>query len=185
LDDGYLITMEGGAHVIFNRYDSCPDNIIKDFLLEGKTPAQRETTCEAVIATPYIPLAPSSVRVFDTPLQAMDSAFNEIYYLPDYFFWDDSSLRLASCSAGGVIGFAPSRHDGNRFRLSDCGFFNGFNMTGSGSYKDHVFTLDVQISGFESGTLTYTKDADGKISVTGEYAGKQVDLSDTRPDSAA
>jgi hypothetical protein len=58
-------------------------------------------------------------------------------------------------------------------------------MTGIGSYKDNVFTLDVHISGFEKGTLTYTKDANGKITVTGEYAGKQVNLSDTRADSAA
>jgi pimeloyl-ACP methyl ester carboxylesterase len=185
LNDGYLITAEGGAHVIFNRYDSCPDNIIKDFLLEGKTPAERKTTCEGAIATPYIPLAPSSVRVFDTPLQAMDSAFSEIYYLPDYFYWDGNNMGLAACSKGGVVGFAPSRHDGDQFRLSDCTFFNGFSMTGTGSYKDKVFTLDVHISGFETGALTYIKDADGKITVTGEYAGKQVNLSDTRPDSAA
>jgi hypothetical protein len=177
--------MEGGAHVIFNRDDSCPDNIIKDFLLDSKKPVERKTNCEGVIATPYIPLAPSSVRLFDNPLQAMDAAFNEIFYLPDYFYWSRNNLGLAACSKGGVIGFAAERDNGDQFRLSDCAFFNGFSMTGVGSYKDKVFTLDVRINGFENGTLTYTKDADGKISVTGEYAGKQVDLSDTRPDSAA
>ncbi len=185
LDDGYLITEEGGAHVIFNRDDTCPDNIVKEFLLDGKKPAQRETTCEGVIATPYIPLSPSSVRVFDTPLQAMDAAYNEIFYLPDYFYWNGANLGLAACSMGGVIGFSSSRGDGDQFRFSDCAFFNGFLMTGVGSYKEKVFTLDVRINGFENGRLQYTKDADGKITVTGEYAGQQVDLSDTRPDSAA
>jgi len=185
LEDGYLITMEGGAHVIFNRDDSCPDNIIRDFLLNGKKPAQRKTTCEGVIATPYVPLAPSSVRVFDNPLQALNAAFNEIFYLPDYFYWNGSNLGLAACTTGGVIGFASERDNGDQFRLSDCAFFSGFNMTGTGSYKGKVFTLDVRIAGFETGRLTYTKDANGKITVTGEYAGKQIDLSDTRPDSAA
>ncbi len=185
LDDGYLITEEGGAHVIFNRDDTCPDNIVKDFLLDGKKPVQRETTCEGVIATPYIPRSPSSVRAFDTPLQAMDAAYNEIFYLPDYFYWNGANLGLAACSMGGVIGFSTSRGDGDQFRFSDCAFFNGFLMTGVGSYKDKIFTLDVRINGFENGRLKYTRDADGKITVTGEYAGQQVDLSDTRPDSAA
>jgi hypothetical protein len=185
LDNGYLITMEGGAHVIFNRDDSCPDTIVKDFLLDGKTPAQRETNCEGVIATPYISLAPSSVRVFDNPLQAMDSAFNEIFYSPDYFYWDGRNLGLTACSVGGVMGFASSRDHSDQFRLSDCAFFNGFSLTGVGSYKDKVFTLDVRVNGFENGRLTYTKDANGKVTLTGEYAGKQINLSDTRPDSAA
>ncbi len=185
LEDGYLITSEGGDHVIFNRYDSCPDDIIKNYLVEGKKPAQRETSCEGVIATPYVPLAPSSVRSFDTPLQIMDAVYNEIYYMPDYYYWNGNTLTLASCSIGGVIGFSPSLDNGDQFRLSDCGFFSGFSMTGTGRYKDKVFTLEVRIGGFENGSLTYTKDADGKITVTGEYAGQQVDLSDTRPDSAA
>ncbi|MBI1278518.1 MAG: alpha/beta fold hydrolase [Anaerolineaceae bacterium] len=185
LDDGYLITAEGGAHVIFNRSNSCPDSIIKDFLVNGKKPSQRETTCEGVIATPYIPLAPSSVRAFDTPLQIMDAVYNEIFYLPDYYYWNGNTLTLASCSAGGVIGFSPSLDDGDQFRLSDCAFFNGFTMTGSGRYKDKVFTLEVRIGGFETGSLTYTKDANGKITVKGQYAEQQIDLSDTRTDSAA
>ncbi|MEP6986274.1 MAG: alpha/beta fold hydrolase, partial [Chloroflexota bacterium] len=87
LADGYLITAEGGPHVIFDRDDSCPNTIMRDFLVNGKKPAQRETLCQGVIANPYIPLAPSSVRVFDTPLQALDAVYNEIFYLPDYYYW--------------------------------------------------------------------------------------------------
>ena len=83
------------------------------------------------------------------------------------------------------MGFASSLDHSDQFRLSDCAFFNGFSLTGVGSYKDKVFTLYVRVNGFENGRLTYTKDANGKITLTGEYAGKQVDLSDTRPDSAA
>ncbi len=183
LNDGYLITTDGGAHVIFNRADTCPDTTIKDFLVSGTKPAQRETRCEGVIATAYSPLAPSSVRAFDTPLQILDAVYNEVYYLPEYYFWDGSSLIMASCSTGGVLGIAKAP-DGTQFSMSDCAFFNGFNMTGTGLYTDNAFTLNVRISGFENGSLTYTKSADGTITVTGEYAGKQVDLYDTRPDSA-
>ncbi len=185
LDDGYLITAEGGAHVIFNRYNRCPDDIIKGFLVDGKKPAERKINCEGVIASPYVPLSPSSVRSFDTPLQIMDAAYNEIFLLPDYYYWNGSDLDITACATGGVLSFAPSLDGGDQIRLSDCTFFNGFSMTGTGSYKDRVFTLDVHINGFESGALTYTKDSNGKITVTGEYAGKEINLADTRTDSAA
>ncbi len=185
LDDGYLITAEGGAHVIFNRSNTCPDKIIKDFLLDGKTPAQRQTKCESVIATPYVPLSPPSVRLFDTPLQAMDDVYNEINYLPEYVYWNGSRLIMSACSMSGVVGIASAADNSDQFRLSDCSFFNGFIMSGTGTFDGDLFTLNVNISGFENGTLTYTRDADGNIKVTGEYAGQQVDLADTRPDLAA
>lgn len=184
LDDGYLITAEGGAHVIFNRFNSCPDDLIRDFLVNDVRPTERSISCEDVIADPYIPLSPTSVRVFDTPLQIMDAVYNEIYYLPEYFYWDSNQLILTACSTGGVLAVAADKNFGDQFRLSDCSFFNGFVMSGSGSYDRGTFTLEVDIGGYESGSLTYIHEGDGTIHVTGEYAGQTVDLSDTRPDSA-
>jgi hypothetical protein len=51
-------------------------------------------------------------------------------------------------------------------------------MTGDGSYDydSEVFTLSVTVSGLASGRLTYTRDADGNLFVTGEYDGRQVEL---------
>ncbi len=185
LENGYLITAQGGSHVIFNRGNSCPNNLIKDFLVEDVLPAEREIQCEDVVADPYVPLSPTSVRVFDTPLQIMDAVYNEIAYLPEYYFWNTNQLVMTSCSLSGVMSFASDGGIGDQFRLSDCSFFNGFTMTGTGAYRDGVFSLDVFINGFESGTLHYVQDAYGNISVTGEYGGKLVDLSDTRTDAAA
>lgn len=185
LENGYLITADGGSHVIFNRGNSCPNDLIKDFLVDGTFPNEREIRCEDVVADPYIPLSPTSVRVFDTPLQIMDAVYNEIAYLPEYYFWNTNQLVMTACSMSGVMSFASDGGIGDQFRLSDCSFFNGFVMTGTGTYRDGVFTLNVNVSGYEFGTLTYVQDADGNINVTGEYAGQVVDLSDTRPDSAA
>ena len=49
------------------------------------------------------------------------------------------------------------------------------------SVKDEILAT---YSEFGDKLQIFTKDADGKITVTGEYAGQQVNLSDTRPDSA-
>jgi hypothetical protein len=58
-------------------------------------------------------------------------------------------------------------------------FSKGFAMTGTGFSSDGVsdFALDVIVSGDEEGTLSYTLDSEGNSHVTGDYAGKPVDLS--------
>ena len=46
LDNGYLIYVQGGEHVIFGRGFSCPDQYVDDFLLNGTLPPQREIVCD-------------------------------------------------------------------------------------------------------------------------------------------
>lgn len=179
LDDGYLITVEGGAHVIFGRGDSCPDDLVTTFLVDDLRPASRETTCEGVIADDYVPLAAFDARAFENPLQALDAAYTEIYYAPEYYYWDQDTLTLLACPFGGTLSFAPSSV-GDQFHLSDCSFSNGFVMTGSGAYdyESGEFILDVVVTGIQDGQLTYTQDANGSIKVEGLYAGREVDLAD-------
>jgi hypothetical protein len=179
LDDGYLITTDGGAHVIFGRGDSCPDDLVTAFLVEDERPAQRATTCEGVIADAYVPLAARDARAFENPLQALDAAYVEIYYAPEYYYWDQETLTLLACRFGGTLSFAPSSA-GDQFHLSNCAFSNGFIMTGSGeySYESGDFTLDVAVTGIQDGLLTYTQDADGNIKVEGLYGGREVNLED-------
>jgi pimeloyl-ACP methyl ester carboxylesterase len=176
LADAYLITTRGGAHVIFGRGDACPDELVTAFLVEGKTPAERQTFCEGVIASEYVSLAPADASVFENPLQALDSAYNEMYYLPEFYYWDTVTLTLVGCPYGGTLGFAPSS-DGTQFRLSGCAFSDGFIMTGYGAADaDSNFTLDVTVSGLQNGQLRYLQDADGNSSVSGEYGGDVIDL---------
>lgn len=176
LADGYLITTQGGAHVIFGRGDTCPDDLVTAFLVEGIPPAERQTICEGVVASDYVPLAPADASAFENPLQALDSAYNEIYYLPEYYYWDYETLTLVGCPYGGTLAFAPST-DGTQFRLSGCAFSKGFSMTGMGAMDaDSNFTLDVTVSGIRDGQLSYSQDADGNSSLSGEYGGDVIDL---------
>jgi len=46
LDNGYLIYVQGGEHVIFGRGFSCPDQYVDEFLLNGTLPPQRENVCD-------------------------------------------------------------------------------------------------------------------------------------------
>ena len=46
LENGYHIYVEGGVHSIYGWGQTCPDQYIEDFLVDGKLPDQREIVCD-------------------------------------------------------------------------------------------------------------------------------------------
>jgi pimeloyl-ACP methyl ester carboxylesterase len=180
LADGYMVTEEGGPHVIFNwgSSSSCPDALVTAFLVNGKLPDQRETTCYGVVTRAYVTLAPSNAADFENPLGALDTVYTEIYYLPEYYYWDVETPTSVGCPYGGTLAFEPS-DVGESFTLTGCAFSQGFIMTGTGvyNYEEDEFSLDVAVTGLAGGHLVYTRADDGTLSVTGVYAGSSVDLS--------
>jgi pimeloyl-ACP methyl ester carboxylesterase len=180
LANGYMVTEEGGPHVIFNWGSSsiCPDALVTAFLVEGKLPDQRETTCDGVVTRAYVPLAPSNAADFENSLEALDSVYTEIYYLPEYYYWDTDTPTSVGCPYGGTLSFEPS-DIGEIFTLNGCTFSQGFVMTGTGmyNYDEDLFSLDIAVTGLADGHLVYTRESDGSLRVTGDYAGNAIDLS--------
>jgi pimeloyl-ACP methyl ester carboxylesterase len=175
LSDGYLITQQGGPHIIFGRGNACPDDMVTDFMVKDQTPTQRQTECAGVVADTYVPLAPRNASAFDSPLDALASAETEITYLPEYYYWDGVEATSAGCSLGGTLDFAA---DGDKyaFMLSTCAFTRDFSMTGTGSYgpdKDR-FVLKVSTTGRWQCQLNYVRTGDTS-NVTGECDGKTVE----------
>lgn len=181
LADGYLVTTEGGAHVIFGRGNACPDDLVTAFLVEGKMPEQRETTCDGVVAEAYVPLPPVDASAFADPLEALLSADTEINHLPEYYYWDTVTPTSVGCPRGGTLAFSAG-DTGDTFKLTNCAFSAGFAMTGAGLYSYDLgsFTLDVAVTGPAgvTGNLLYERNENGAIKVTGDYAGELVDLSE-------
>ncbi|CAG0928532.1 Carboxylesterase A [Thermoflexales bacterium] len=174
LADGYLITQEGGPHVIFGRGVECVDDLVTDFLVKGRTPQQRETTCEGVVADEYVPLAPRKASAFANPLEALASAENEINYLPEYYYWDGVEPTDVGCAVNGQLHFEPNG-DKYAFNLNQCAFTKDFNVSGIGSYdsgKDR-FTFTVATSDRWRCNLKYVRNAD-HTKVTGTCDGKPV-----------
>lgn len=174
LADGYLITQQGGPHVIFGRGVACVDDLVTDFLVKGRAPAQRETTCEGSITTEYVPLAPVSAQEFETPLEALASLETEINYLPEYYYWDGVAPTGAGCGVSGSLRFEP---DGKRyvFSFAGCTFTRGFSATGVGAYASNGdrFVLDVTTAGRWNCTLRYVRAGD-KTRITGNCNGANV-----------
>ena len=179
LSDGYLVTQNGGPHIIFGRGVSCVDDLVTDFLVNDQLPSERKTTCEGEVTSEFVLLAPVNASQFANLLETFYSVDDEIYYLPEYYYWDVFTPISVGCPFGGVLSFEAT-DTGDSLSLNNCSFSKGFAMTGSGSnnYAEGWFGLEVNVTGLKDGTLTYTRDGEGALHVTGMYGGEAVDLSE-------
>jgi pimeloyl-ACP methyl ester carboxylesterase len=179
LSDGYLVTQDGGPHIIYGRGEACIDDLVTDFLVNDQLPSERETTCEGMVMSEFVPLAPVNVAEFASLLEVFRSVDDEIYYLPEYYYWDLVTPTSVGCPFGGVLSFEPV-DTGDSFSLDGCSFSEGFSMTGSGSYNydEELFTLEVDVTGLKDGSLVFTRDGNGSVHVTGTYGTETIDLSE-------
>ncbi|MBK7453661.1 MAG: alpha/beta hydrolase [Anaerolineales bacterium] len=179
LTDGYLVTEVGGPHVIFSWGLECVDSLVTDFLVQDKMPAQRETLCEGVVADEFVPLAPANAADYADLLEAFTAVDNEINYLPEYYYISSTTARAIACPYGGTFAF-DSGDTGDHYIFTNCAFSNGFAMTGGGEYNagDGSFMLEVDVTGLRDGSLTYTRDNEGSLHVSGTYGGGTGDLSE-------
>ena len=176
LADGYLITTEGGPHVTFGYGNACPDALVTDFLVNDVVPAERETVCEGYVTDPYVPVAPRFARSFADPTEALSSVETEIYYLPEFFYWDGFTPTALGCTYGGVFDFdmdnAGTKY---RFNFDHCAFTNNVQLTGWGRYNIELdrFVLNVKVTGRWSCDVQYIRRGD-RVSVIGKCNGKPI-----------
>jgi len=178
LADGYLIVTEGGPHITFGWGRNCPDAQVTNFLVKGQLPDQRELTCGGQVIRSYVPLQPVDVSGYADVLDIFTAIDTDIYFLPEYYYWDLETPITTSCPYGGGFTFEPSG-EGELFTFTNCAFVDGFIMTGTGSlnYDTWLTTVAVTVTGAADGSLTYTHADDGTRRVTGTYNGQSVDLS--------
>lgn len=183
LADGYLITTVGGPHVTFGYGNECPDALVTDFLINDVVPANRETVCEGVVVDPYVPVGPQTTRAFADPAEALSAVETEIYYLPEFFYWDVFTPTSVGCTYGGSFYFDLS-NDGIKylFEFDRCEFTANFRMTGTGRYNTELdrFVLDIKTTGRWTCDVQYIRRGD-RVNINGTCNGKpiQADLEDS------
>jgi hypothetical protein len=170
-----------GLPGIFGYGYDCPDRYVSDFLLGGVLPEQREIVCQEwgdAVAWEYIPRIRENASDYADVLEIFWAIFVEIQLQPEYFysyFEEDTSV---ACPYGGSMTFGPSEA-GEALTFDECTYTRGFTLTGSGTYDYDAgeFSITAEVSGDESGSLTFTQVDGGPISVSGEYGGETIDLS--------
>ena len=176
LADGYLITTQGGPHVTFGYGNECPDALVTDFLVNDIVPAQRETTCEGIVVDDYVPVAPRLATSFHTPEEGFSAVETEIYYLPEFFYWDGFTPTEVGCTYGGTFEFnANDAGTKYNFDLDRCAFTADTQLTGVGSYNTEIdrFVLNVKARGPLTCDLKYVRTGE-KINITGKCNGKPI-----------
>lgn len=181
LPNGYHIYVEGGIHSIFGYQNECPDDLVANFLVNGEPPSQRETVCEwnPAVVRAYKPLMPKDVSAFANPLEIFSAIDSNLLAQPEYYYSYFTEDITFACTYGGSFTFGPSA-EGEAYSYENCEFTKGFAITGSGGYDSNsgILTFEAEVSGAKSGTLTYKHDyANDTQSVTGEYGGETIDLS--------
>ncbi len=173
--DAYMITMEGGPHVLFGRDDTCPDAAITAWMVDGIVPESREYVCPGSVIAGYTPLNPVTFEEYASPLEAIQAVDTEIAYLPEYWGWYADTDLVVGCPYGGTVTFSPT-DTGERFTFEQCAFIEDFALDGAATYDyDVATTYDVTVNGSEDDHLIYVYDlVTGMYTIEGTFAGEAV-----------
>ncbi|MFN8530292.1 MAG: alpha/beta fold hydrolase [Anaerolineae bacterium] len=171
--DAYMITMEGGPHVLYGRHDTCPDVAVNAWMNDGVLPSIREFVCPGSVIGDYTPLSASTIDAYAHPLDALLAVDTEILNLPEYSIWygpDDLSI---GCPFGGSLVYSITE-DGELWTLTDCAFIDGFALTGTMAGVYEVGGVyDVIVNGNAEDHIVYTVDtATGMYALSGTYHGE-------------
>jgi pimeloyl-ACP methyl ester carboxylesterase len=179
IPNAFMVTMEGGPHVIWGRGSACPDKIVFGLMLDGRKPEKRELICKQDFVDPYVPLG--SAAKADVPLSLGRAVETEIVQSPALAGWDGLDTIEIGCDFGGSM-TANSAETGTEYAFKDCAWWPGLKVSGDGvdinvgdGGKPDGLTLRLKIGGAHQGSLTYRHDkTTDAMSVAGIYDGKDV-----------
>ncbi|MCX6392981.1 MAG: alpha/beta fold hydrolase [Actinobacteria bacterium] len=158
LDDGYLITTQGGPHVTFGRGIACPDNLILNFLETGRRPTKRETVCPGSVVGDYLALAPAQARSFASLSDAMVSFQKQFSRVPEYWYWSGQVAQATACPVAGTMRFRAT-DSGYAIRFDGCSFTRGVAISGTGhDTSSGRFTVNGTIAGRWQGPIRFVHD---------------------------
>ncbi len=159
----------------FGWGESCPDEVIRDYLVDGTVPRAGLTRCNGVVADDYVPVGRDRPGLYTDALSMMASMDDQITYTNDYQYELGDEPLAVGCDFGGTVTYTPS-DTGTDLVLTRCAFVADLPMTGTGAYDDETggMSLEIRVLG---GDLSYTRDGDGAVAVSGTFRGEPVDLS--------
>ena len=114
-DDAYLITLQGGPHVIFDWGYTCVDDLISNYLGSGTLPPTKVTICDGDIIDPYVAAAPAETADVEAaePVDVAASVADQLSYNVEYWSWPGDETLEFGCDFGGS-GHLRADRRGNR-----------------------------------------------------------------------
>lgn len=164
LRNGYLITMQGGPHVIWGRGLACPDVIVDDLIIDGVLPAATEQVCAQPLIDGYEPLTLTDPADAADPLVLVQSLATELLLSNALYVWDGEGDLTVGCDHGGSATIGLGIDDATAYTFAGCEWWPGIVIDGTGLdvFNDAVgdgLALEVSVSGDHSGQIVYHRDA--------------------------
>jgi len=174
--NAYMVTMQGGPHVIWGRGLGCPDQIVFGLMLDGRKPEKREQICRQDFLEHYAPLTEAQTGDAFGLGRAVET---EIAQSPELTSWDGVDPLSFGCDFGGTL-TATAAEAGTGYAFKDCSFWPGLQVSGDGvsidagdGAKPDGLTLDLKIAGAHRGSLHYRHDSTTEArSISGDYDGQ-------------
>lgn len=174
--NAYMVTMEGGPHVIMGRDLPCPDRIVFGLMMDGRTPERQEQTCRQDFLDPYVPL--TLTKGAGDPLELSRAIETELAQSPEFSNWDGKDSLAVGCDFGGSV-TATEAENGIDYAFKDCAWWSGQQVSGDGISIDagdgsrpDGLTLTVTIAGQHKGKLVYRHDTTtDAMSLSGTFDG--------------
>jgi pimeloyl-ACP methyl ester carboxylesterase len=168
IENGTMVTMQGGPHVILGRGLACPDNVVLGLMLDGAEPAARELYCEQDEVDAYARLTdPGTAKQLDGFALAR-GVEAELGQSTELWYWDYADAIDVGCDFGGKF-TATATDTGTTYAFEDCAFWPGIAVGGSGTEtydadSGNGMTLDltVRTDGKMRGKLAYAHDTDAE-----------------------
>jgi pimeloyl-ACP methyl ester carboxylesterase len=177
--NGYLVTMQGGPHVIWGRGLTCPDEIVYGLLFDGTLPEAKEQLCSQDFLGAYTPRTLSKVEDAADPLKVMRALETELEQSPDVYNWDGSETLAVGCDHGGTVEISAAE-EGTAYAFTKCAMWPDLAVTGTGIAIDDGaenvgLTYDLSVAGTHQGQVTYRHNTTtGAMILNGTYDGKVV-----------
>jgi pimeloyl-ACP methyl ester carboxylesterase len=177
--NGYMVTMEGGPHVIWGRGLDCPDRIVSALLLHNRKPESREQFCRQSILASYDPLTLRAAN--GTPMEIAQAVETELADSPEFGNWDGEDTLSIGCDFGGSV-TAEAVQSGTDYTFKDCAWWPKLAISGEAISIDRGdggapdgMTLKIEISGAHGGKLNYRHDSTTQaVSLEGEFDGQPI-----------
>jgi pimeloyl-ACP methyl ester carboxylesterase len=154
--NAYMVTMQGGPHVIWGRGLDCPDKIVFGLMLDGRKPEKREQVCRQDFLDAYAPLTAAKTGDAFGLAQGIEV---ELAQSRDLANWDGYSELTFGCDFGGTM-TVDAASSGTEYIFDNCAFWPGIEVSGDGvlidagdGTKPDGLSLDLEIMGAHYGAF--------------------------------
>jgi pimeloyl-ACP methyl ester carboxylesterase len=175
MENAYMITDDGGPHVIFGRDLDCPDVAITAWMVDGVLPPAREFVCAGDVIQGYEAVPPRLASAYTDGVSLLQAVDTEMMNLPEYVYWDGAEPLEIGCSYGGSLTYVPT-DEGETMTFAACELFNDVVLEGTGEWIYGVtFSITLQVSGAINAELSYLEDESfGGEHYSGTFNGQPV-----------